>query len=150
MSRVSTENYKDGSSYKGEYNDKGFKHGHGVLTLKTGDVYQGEFVASDMTGVGVMISADGSKYSGEFKGGKFDGLGTFESKDGTKFTGQFEASTPCFGLMTLKDGSHGKPKLSGKFVEGRFYEAADTEEMCDKAKEAAHRGVDAASKAAAL
>lgn len=85
--------------------------GYGVLTLKSGDVYQGQFVSSDMTGFGVMISADGSKYTGEFKGGKFEGLGMFESKDGTKFTGQFEGSAPVFGLMTFKDGSHGAPKL---------------------------------------
>ena len=41
--------------------------------MKSGDVYQGEFVESDMTGVGVMISADGSKYRGEFQAGKFNG-----------------------------------------------------------------------------
>mmetsp|Transcript_63446 Transcript_63446/g.88201 ORF Transcript_63446/g.88201 Transcript_63446/m.88201 type:complete len:151 (+) Transcript_63446:79-531(+) len=150
MPKTSTENYKDGSSYKGEYNDDGFKDGHGVLTLKSGDVYQGQFVASDMTGYGVMISADGSKYTGEFKAGKFEGLGVFESKDGTKFTGQFEESAPSFGLMTFKDGSHGKPKLSGKFVDGQFFEAGDTEELCEKAKEASEKGDDAAAKAAAL
>ena len=49
--------------------------GCGVLTLKSGDVYQGQFVESDMTGVGVMISADGSKYRGEFRSGKFNGYG---------------------------------------------------------------------------
>lgn len=78
--------------------------------MKSGDVYQGQFVSSDMTGFGVMISADGSKFKGEFKGGRFEGLGIFASKDGTLFTGQFEASAPSFGLMTFKDGSNGKPR----------------------------------------
>lgn len=41
-------------------------------------------------------------------------------------------------------------RLSGKFVDGQFYEAGETEELCEKVKDAAEKADEAAAKAAAL
>lgn len=45
---------------------------------------------------------------------------------------------------------HPANRLSGKFVDGKFYEAGETEELCEKAKDAADKGDESAVKAAEL
>ena len=42
------------------------RHGVGKLILASGNVYEGQFIDDEMTGVGVYTWKDGSKYTGEF------------------------------------------------------------------------------------
>jgi hypothetical protein len=72
---------RTGRSYTGQWRDGGM-HGRGVLRLENGDKYEGDFVAGKMHGVGKYISTDGAVYLGEFRDGARDGIGKLTLVDG--------------------------------------------------------------------
>ena len=66
------------------------KHGHGVFTWASGNVYQGNFVEDERHLQGSMLWTDGSKYEGEWQRGIQHGLGRIIFPDGTVKEGLFE------------------------------------------------------------
>jgi hypothetical protein len=72
---------RTGLSYTGQWRD-GEMHGRGVLRLENGDKYEGDFVAGKMHGIGKYMSTDGAVYLGEFRDGMRDGIGKLTLADG--------------------------------------------------------------------
>lgn len=64
--------------------------GKGVIILKSGDRYEGDFLNDYRDGKGVQVSKDGSRYEGEFKQGKFHGKGKIVKSNGEMFDGYWE------------------------------------------------------------
>ena len=85
MQHSASYKYPDGSSYSGDWNSDGQRHGFGVLTLTDGTIYSGEFKDGLCDGLGVMVFADGSKYEGQFFQGKYHNLGIFTRCNFKKF-----------------------------------------------------------------
>ena len=56
-------------------------NGHGVLTLKSGSKYEGNFVNDQKEGNGIFTWANGEQFSGEWIGGKQHGIANY-TKDG--------------------------------------------------------------------
>jgi hypothetical protein len=97
------------STYAGEMRD-GRPHGEGRLELRSGEVFQGHWVAGVLDGQGLHIDADGNRYEGAFRAGLPDGRGRLLSKTGEIFEGTFAGG--------LKNGK-GRTRLSG----GTVYES---------------------------
>ncbi|MDR1565127.1 MAG: hypothetical protein LBS74_09235 [Oscillospiraceae bacterium] len=82
-----TFNFKDGSTYVGEF-VRGYVEGEGVYTDKSGKkVYEGSFKDGKFEGTGKYFSSEGWVYEGLFQDGKFDGEGTLTTTDGTAVRG---------------------------------------------------------------
>ena len=77
--------YEGGDSYDGEWSGEGKRQGLGVLKLKDGAVYSGQFENGFFHGSGVIKFTDGSSYEGSFELGKFHGYGVYVNQDGMKF-----------------------------------------------------------------
>ena len=108
-------NYPDGSTYVGEWNSDGHRHGLGRLHLNDGTVYSGEFRNGLCDGLGVMHFSDGSKYEGQFSQGKYHNFGVFTRSDHMKYEGEFKDGRVIGrGLLTFTDGTHGLPRNEGK------------------------------------
>ena len=66
MASFAVDNKNDIGGYYGGMKEN-MKHGHGKLTDKNGDVYEGDFKDDQMHGQGTFIAADGSMmYQGDF------------------------------------------------------------------------------------
>lgn len=66
------------------------KHGHGVFTWTSGNIYKGNFVEDERHLQGSMFWTDGSVYEGEWRRGIQHGLGRITFPDGTVKEGLFE------------------------------------------------------------
>eukprot|EP01062_Namystynia_karyoxenos_P028111 TRINITY_DN21369_c0_g1_i2.p1 TRINITY_DN21369_c0_g1~~TRINITY_DN21369_c0_g1_i2.p1 ORF type:complete len:296 (+),score=86.68 TRINITY_DN21369_c0_g1_i2:85-888(+) len=75
--------------YDGEFRDNRF-HGHGVLRLRRGSVYEGGFARGKFDGVGKMLYIDGRVYTGQMKDGCPDGYGILTHPEGWRYEGGFE------------------------------------------------------------
>jgi hypothetical protein len=73
---------RSGLSYTGQWVN-GEMHGHGELRLANGDKYEGDFVAGKMHGTGRYASTDGYIFFGEFRNGVRHGVGQLTLVDGT-------------------------------------------------------------------
>jgi hypothetical protein len=82
---------KDGSIYHGQWNEKGQKHGYGVLVRFDGSKYEGFFMNDVINGRGRYIDCQGGfHYEGMWKDNKADGKGSYILSDGTKYTGDWK------------------------------------------------------------
>ncbi|XP_037092851.1 MORN repeat-containing protein 4 homolog [Pollicipes pollicipes] len=121
MGKYGSYSYPDGSSFVGEWNDKGQRHGLGHMSLTDGAVYDGGFSNGFFNGLGVIVFSDGAKYEGEFAQGWFHGHGIFWRADGMRYEGEFRGGRVWgHGLMTYSDGSHGFPRQEGFFQDSKF------------------------------
>jgi len=75
-------------TYTGEWANNHWSQG--VLTLTNGDIYSGEFKASNFHGQGTYTYANGDKYVGEWKENKSHGQGTYTWPDGSKYVGEWK------------------------------------------------------------
>jgi len=66
---------------------KGKKHGKGVLTESSGDVYEGTWVKNSLEGQGKLTTKDNIKYIGEFVKSKKHGQGVMTYSDGSMYEG---------------------------------------------------------------
>jgi len=73
--------------YTGELNDKGQRHGKGIMRYENGDVYEGDWKDGKMHGKGTMTNKKGSEYSATWK-------------DGIRKT------TPMYKMYPLKDANN--------------------------------------------
>lgn len=78
-----------GDRYEGEFRN-GLFNGWGVYTYQNGDRYEGEFADDQKHGRGTFTSANGDKYVGEFSKDRKHGQGTLFFKNGDRFVGGFE------------------------------------------------------------
>lgn len=94
----------------------GLRHGIGVYTFYTGDVYAGEWSNGQCHGCGVYTSEDGSRYDGEFKWGVKHGLGSYHFRNGDAYAGEYFADKMHgFGVYHFANGH----KYEGAWHEGR-------------------------------
>ena len=66
------------------------KHGKGVYTWTSGNIYKGDYFEDERHGNGQMLWTDGSLYEGEWVNGIQHGLGRMVFPDGTIKEGLFE------------------------------------------------------------
>ncbi|EED96197.1 predicted protein, partial [Thalassiosira pseudonana CCMP1335] len=67
----------DWGSYKGGFDARGKRTGHGVMTYESNSVYDGEFVDDVYSGEGNYRWSDGDSYQGQWKDGERHGKGIF-------------------------------------------------------------------------
>ncbi|KAL8580837.1 hypothetical protein ACOMHN_017341 [Nucella lapillus] len=132
--------YPDGTTYSGQWNDQGHRHGYGHLVFPDGSKYWGVFDNGMYSGLGVMTFQDGSRYEGEFKQGKFHGLGVFQRADRMMFEGQFkDGKIWGMGLVTFSDSTHGLPRNEGYFESNQIMRREKCSMMVHRARELAKR-----------
>jgi hypothetical protein len=81
--------------YFGTKNEKGERHGRGVLQYANGDLYDGEWNCNKKHGKGCYTYANGAAYLGEYKNGKMDGKGTYCFVDNAVYDGDFKEDVKC-------------------------------------------------------
>lgn len=94
------------SSYFGEVRD-GRPDGQGRLELRSGEVFEGHWLAGVLDGRGIHVDADGNRYEGRFVAGVPNGQGRLTMATGEIFTGPF--------LDGQKNGT-GRTRLAGGTV----------------------------------
>lgn len=77
--------------YKGDLNKQGKRHGHGMLIMDNGDIYEGEWKNGKKCGLGTLRYAEGDVYEGHWKDGKKDGHGTHRYAEGDVYEGDWKA-----------------------------------------------------------
>ncbi len=97
------------SSYFGEIKN-GKPDGQGRLELRSGEIFDGHWLAGQLDGQGIHLDADGNRYEGQFVAGAPNGEGRLETKTGEIFVGSFADG--------LKNGK-GRTRLPG----GTVYES---------------------------
>ena len=113
--------------YKGEFNSRGQKHGHGEMTWSNGDVYKGEFSNDQRHGHGTLTFAQGGEYVGNWTHNQMHGSGTRRYPNGDVYMGTYvqgnRQGTGRFYYANgdLYDGSFVQNRLHGP---GRYYYAA--------------------------
>ena len=93
---------KDGGEYSGEW-EKGAHHGEGKLTLPSGYSYDGHWFHGKRSGHGVMTDDAGRRYEGEWHDGRQHGTGRMMYTNGDEYSGKWRAGVP-----------HGKGQLTNK------------------------------------
>ena len=80
--------YVSGNIYEGDFVN-GEREGQGILKLKNGEIYTGQYANDFPNGKGKYVYVNGDIYEGDFVNGKRAGRGTFTSENGDVYTGQF-------------------------------------------------------------
>ena len=76
--------------YTGDKNNRGEKHGYGIVEHENGDKYVGQFWRGRAHGYGLLELSDGGWYEGQFRFPEKHGFGTQEHPNGDFFEGQFK------------------------------------------------------------
>lgn len=97
------------SVYEGEMRD-GRPNGKGRLEIRSGEMFEGEWVNGLLDGKGVHVDIAGNRYEGMFSAGEPNGEGRYLSRTGEIFEGTFKDG--------LREGK-GKTRLAG----GTVYES---------------------------
>ena len=66
------------------------KHGYGVFTWESGNMYKGNYVEDERDGYGEMYWTDGTVYKGQWKKGCQHGPGKMLQPDGSVLEGFFQ------------------------------------------------------------
>lgn len=110
--------------YEGDWLE-GLKHGQGVAKYKSGEEYEGQWVADKRQGKGSLIEKQFhgifiEKYIGMFSGDKKEGQGEQTLKTGRIYDGQFKAGL-FDGFGKIKTESNEGYAFSGYFKAGKFH-----------------------------
>ena len=118
--------------YEGECDEAGDAEGRGKMLYANGDVYDGEFKASNKEGRGTYQYGNGDMYEGEWRAGIKHGQGTTRSANGDVYVGEYMAGrkdgrgTYRFASGNVHDGEWraDKPEGRGSFrwANGNMYE----------------------------
>lgn len=92
-------------------NDK--QNGHGKLTKKNGDIYEGNFKNGTFDGEVIVHFADGSKFKGIYVDGKRNGKAVEVDRDGRRFEGSYKDD--------LRDGKFIEKDRNGNIVSQGMY-----------------------------
>lgn len=82
--------YEDGTTYRGEINDKGQKDGRGIYYSLDGSNYEGQWQEDKKYGFGKYINVNGEKYIGYWKDDIKEGRGTLVYVDKSIFIGDLQ------------------------------------------------------------
>lgn len=81
----------DACVYEGEIDDRGRPTGKGVMEVRNGDRYTGEFLGGQFEGYGILVNKkEGMVYKGQWKANMRHGEGVEEYTDGKKYQGSFQ------------------------------------------------------------
>ena len=97
--------------YDGEWSG-GVMHGEGVMRMKDGSGYEGQFERNAMSGVGMRTWPDGATFSGQFAAGEMHGEGTYISAAGEQYEGTM--------VRNLREGGGVLHTAGGDRYEGAF------------------------------
>jgi len=90
--------FPDGSTYVGDFktNESGVicRHGRGVYTEASGEVYDGQWANDKMEGQGKMTMPNGCVYEGAFANNAYNGKGKYTWSNGTVFQSNWQDNTP--------------------------------------------------------
>jgi hypothetical protein len=110
--------YPNGNHYIGTVKKSLKKHGKGVLNLRDGHKYEGEFKDDLFSGQGIYTAADLWVYEGQFRKGKFCGQGIYTSADHWVYEGQFRKGKFCgYGVKRSEQPGY---LLSGEWMDGKL------------------------------
>lgn len=92
------------------------KDGLGILVLREGYKYDGQFKEGRFHGYGTLTHSNGGKYEGGWRRGEYHGQGILLLPDGCKYVGGWKGSLP-FGKgawfsPTAKESTDSAKKLS--------------------------------------
>ncbi|TRY72177.1 hypothetical protein TCAL_09063 [Tigriopus californicus] len=110
--------------YTGDVNEKGQRHGQGVLRWKNGDKHAGRFQDNLPNGPGTYFFKNGvigDRFIGEYTNGRrSNGNGTLLFSNGNSFEGRFENGVPNgHGVYQWNDGSqHDGDRYEGEHKDG--------------------------------
>ena len=93
------------------------RHGHGKLTKKSGDIFEGNFTQGAVDGEVIIHFHDGSKFRGTYHNGKRHGAAIEEDKNGNRFEGSYK-NDERDGKYVEKDRT-GKVTEKGTYVNGK-------------------------------
>lgn len=126
----STSNTAITAVYEGGYNNKGEKHGEGVMTWSNGDVFKGSFHYDKRRGHGALeFNQDGGEYVGEWLDDKMHGCGTRRYPNGDIYVGSFdEGKREGDGRFYFSNGDmhNGKWKNNQMHGPGHYYFSSGT------------------------
>ena len=97
--------------YIGEININNNLNGRGILTLKDGTKYNGNFINNIFIGNGILIDKEGTLFKGNFKNGKLEGKGILKTLNGISYEGNF---------IKGKKNGFGKEETNEYIYEGEF------------------------------
>jgi hypothetical protein len=116
------------AKYSGQYDSENRRHGKGVLVLKSGHAYMGQWEHGELNGEGVHVCNNKRLFYGQWKDGKADGDGVHRFLNGDQYIGQFKAGQMHgVGQYTYRNGDqyYGEwkdNKRNGKGVLCRKYD----------------------------
>lgn len=95
--------YPDRSEYHGMWQNN-MRTGEGIRIFANGDCFHGLWKFNKIVR-GVLALKNGDKYDGEFKDGLFEGYGKYFWKDGSWYEGTWKDGKPFNGKKLNMDGS---------------------------------------------
>lgn len=105
--------YPDNSQYTGLF-ENGLRK-QGILTYKSGDIYEGGFSKNKREGYGKYTYKSGEEFKGYYAGDQKI-FGIYKFKSGNEYTGQFENNKfHGYGILAKADGT----KIEGEWVNGQ-------------------------------
>ena len=76
-SKTTTKKFKDGSTYEGELNTDGTRHGRGIMYFSNNHIYLGDWSNDLFHGNGVYIFDNYERFNGQLSYGRKNGKGDF-------------------------------------------------------------------------
>ena len=132
--------FDNGNTWTGKFDANGKPTGHGTLTFKCGDKYEGQMEDGKCSGLGLYCWSDNEEYYGEFKNHKMHGFGicttNHSTHDGQWVNGIKDGfgTTIVFNPTTKKliykyEGQWKNNYKDGEGIE-TIYRDDDTNEVC--------------------
>ena len=110
--------YQNGDIYEG-YIRNFNSHGKGIITLKSGDKYKGDFNEGKREGNGKYIYPDKTTYEGQFKNNKFHGHGVMKWITEETYEGEFsEGYFNNQGKLIGKNGEQYEGNFKNNYYDG--------------------------------
>ena len=104
---------RSGETYIGKLNDNYQKSGKGLYYYGArGDIYYGDFLNDEKTGLCEVLTSRGDKYAGSVEKGAKNGFGVIEWSDGSSYSGEFKDN--------MKNGKGINHFADGSVYEGDF------------------------------
>jgi len=113
--------YKDGRKYSGGFR-VGKRHGQGKYTTTTGQVrlYDGEWNMGQMSGKGLLTLNSGDKYEGQFLKSKFHGVGCLNI-NGIQMDGKWQNGVREGKFTVMAGNELGDECIQGVFRDNGFF-----------------------------
>ncbi len=126
---ASTQMRQTNAKYSGQYDSENRRHGKGVLVLRNGHTYVGQWVNGKFNGEGGHFWNKKRLFYGQWKDGKAHGEGVHKFLNGDQYSGQFkEDQMHGIGRYIYKNGTeyYGQWKDNKQNGEGLLYKQYKT------------------------